>query len=556
MATYVTTSISGLYQYVNGMHGGPRATSGDTILVSGTVLNYLPDATYANAVPLNPQPGVHIQKYPNSTPYISARGTLNTLQIEGDGTATYLNDPIIISGVNFLAYQASGTMPIGDYGWYSFKQCNVKIYDSEFSGKSTAQSKNCFTAEAASGKPCYVELYRVTVYQAGADCLASKIDIGGSAPDAQQSYIKAYDCYLYGAGQKHDGSLPASNDQIFTSHEGMPIYIFGGKIGNGITCAGADGYHYMYFTDCDPITPIPLVSGQTNTKDLKDLYVTFGNVINMDGTITSNTIDGTTGGRTYNASIGQTKMRDYGLVRSNYIIYNGRASNQNLFENSTVGYSGGNYAFIANMISQSGTFPGDNFLIRQHRGYTSITGIVHSNILIGLGQSANGTQFVRIPDTYVASGVTFTNLVYNNASIGGKAFLAYNNGTIPSGQGSITYASNNFMTINYPFDNTSVDHSFGYIRFSGNLWNAAQPNNFNAPLFTQVGDTFSATAGVSGSRFNYYPTPGGNLDFGNGVGINLPHANDGVGETNIRGDYRGAKSRQQYDGELFPTFVM
>lgn len=551
---YTATTVSGIYQYINGMYGGPRAGIGDTVLISGGF--FTPDAQVG--VPsLQPQPGVTIQKYPGTTPTLIGRNTTLTLQVLGSGTSTWYDNPIVISGVNWSAGFASGTMDIADYGWYSFKGCTVKIYDGSFEGASSQQSKNCFTAEAASGKPVYVELYRCTVAKAGNDVCSTKADVNDGVPDAQRSYIKAYDCYFHSPGQKAGGGSQASNDQIITAHEGIPIYVYGGRLENGIICAGADGYHFIYFADIDGAYITPGSSGQTQALDIRDAFVTYGNYINHKGTICGNTIDGTTGGRSWVASAGHSGIRSYALVKDNFIVWNGRAvGNEGIFSNTLTTVSGGNYAVISNMILQSGGFTGDNFLVRQYPGYASITGIVHSNIIIGTNASNNGPMGVKMAETYISGGVTFTNFIYNNTSISGKSIVAYSSATIPSGQGSRTYLANNFMTVGFPYDSASVDHTWGYIYSSGNLFVQAQPSNFNAPLFTTFRDNYSTVAHISGAKFSYYPTPNGNLDFGSGVTPSIIKALDGVNETNYGPNFRGAKSRQKYDQTVFPSFIM
>lgn len=553
MATYVATTVSGIYQYVNGLYGGPRAGNGDVVYVSGTF--FTPDAQIG--VPsLKPEFGVKILKYPGTSPSLIARNSTLTLQVMGSGTADWYTYPIIISGINFAASFASGTMDISDYGWYSFKGASVNVYDATFDGASTQQSKNCFTAMASSGKPVKVELHRCNVYKAGNDVCSTKADVDDGVPDAQQSYIKAYDCYFHSPGQKANGGTQASNDQIITAHEGIPIYVYGGRFENGIISAGADGYHFFYFADIDG-TYVPTgASGQTQPINMQDVFVTYGNFINHKGTIYGNTIDGTTGGRSWVQAAGHSGIRKYALVKDNYIIWNGRAAgNEGIYQNAAGSTSGGNYAVISNLVLQSGGFTGDNFLVRQYPGYTSITGIVHSNIIVGTNAS-NGPQGVKMAETYISGGVTFTNFIYNNASIAAKSLIAYSSATIPSGQGSITYAANNFMTAGFPFDSASMDHTWGYVFLSGNVFIQAQPSAFNAPLFTSFRNNFSTTPHTSGSRFGYFPTPGGNLDFGSGVTPSIFKALDGANEANFGTNYRGAKSRQRYDQTVFPSFIM
>lgn len=229
MATYIVNDVSGVYRYSNGLFGGPKAVDGDIIYLSGTLFATNFVATDSPVVgSLSPNPGVQFIAYGAFPPVLVASGKTLTVQATGDGTQ--LDKPIIFSGIYMSAIGAYGTMDIGNHGWYSFEGVSAKFYNVSLTGKSGAENKNCLTAQAASGVNTRVELHNCTIYGAGADLISTKANSNAKVPNARESWIKVYDSYLHSAGQKYNGAVPASNDQLLSSHKGVPIYVYGGKI--------------------------------------------------------------------------------------------------------------------------------------------------------------------------------------------------------------------------------------------------------------------------------------------------------------------------------------
>lgn len=595
MATYYVNDASGLYQYCNGLYGGPRAVAGDVIVLNSSF------SLLVNNTHLQPNPGISIIPNGDSKTITISTVSVNPFQLVGSGTSDWYNNPIVLSGITLQVLAAgSPTSPIGAQGWVSAKglKLTLRDFDVQTTTAIVSSRRAAIYAEASSGVPVYIDAYNCNFGIVGSSVIVTNV-IGNGGAAGQQSYIKLYDCNVAGPGKAQSYTATA-NDVNLKSAGGFPIYMYGGSIGAGPVSTRNGGAIYTYFTDintCRTITDTPVFGiidsvQHPTSHNMFDTYVAYGNNIAISGEMSGNPYDNTTTNRSFNPSIGQSRQRNSLLIKDNNIRWIGNwGTTTHLIENTsnTTSQSGCSINVLNNLITQGTAFNLQSYAVRLwgNPGNTT-TAVLGGNTVVGNGNSSTNITFIRLSNNIGISGFPCETTSIYNSFLGIRDLYNVSSANI-SGVGTSvmnSYWLNNIAWVSGQFLNTSGTapstpataaikfHKYGNIIALGNVFNFATPENIDAaddqnPIngnyYTVPGiapyNSFSTNPAISGINALYTIIPNGNVETSayspNGASITIDGYKQNISSTS--GLTIGSKWRQVWQtGEvtLLPTMIV
>lgn len=537
MATYYANDASGLYQYCNGLYGGPKAVSGDTIILNSGM-------TFSTTG-TNLQPDYGVSIVGNVSITVNAVSH-NPFQFVGSGTANWYNYPVVVSGLQFNIFAANpSNNAVGTQGWIGAKGLKLVLQNVGLSTNSalTSSRRGALYAEASSGVPIYVEAYGCNFGPVGSSIIVTRRS-GTHGGSAQESYIKLYDCNLCYPGLAPSYTAGAS-DVALDSRGGLPIYVYGGSICNGPVSTKNGGNIYLVCTNIQTSKLGQDINGTVNpsyhgtSHDIMDLYVLYGSNIVSSGLIKGNPYDGTSTNKTWDASQGQSRVRSKMLINNNVI--NVQAGNTLPFIENTLNAAaevGSDFTISNNVIVQGPLFSTTPFLIRQYPNTSGVNADLtfNYNTIIGNGNTTTAFQTLRITDSRMGSpSYPYSNTFAYNTWISTREIITANSmnvsGVANSSATNTMLMLNNIVFNSGYFINTSGTnpstaastaikfHKYGSYTVLGNIFNFAQPEGLTNGI-SQNGNEYtipdglnlwSTTPGISGRNYNYTINTGGNV---------------------------------------------